>query len=91
MMRVLKIMSDIMRILPLITLIIATVMPMGLAAQEQPGTTSAREVLKAACERDARLIYRTGGKTLPEVREQMIAARKAYVRDCLAKGAAAAG
>ena len=90
MMRVLTIMSDIMRILPLITVTIALAMPMGLAAQEQRGATSTREVVKAACERDARLIYRTGDKTLPEVREQMIAARRAYVRDCLAKGVAAA-
>ena len=89
MMRVLRIMSDIMRILPLITLIIAIAMPIGLAAQEQRGATSTREVLKSACERDARLIYRTGSKTLPEVREQLIAARRAYVRDCLVKGAAA--
>jgi hypothetical protein len=80
-----------MRILPLITLTLAITMPMGLAAQEQRGATPTSEVLKAACERDARLIYRTGGKTLPEVREQMMAARKTYVRDCLAKGSAAAG
>ena len=79
-----------MRILPLITFIIATATPVGLAAQEQRDGTSTREVVKAACERDARLIYRTGGKTLPEVREQMIAARRTYVRDCLAKGSAAA-
>jgi hypothetical protein len=78
-----------MRILPLITLTIAIAMPVGLAAQEQRGATSTREVLKAACERDARMIYRTGSRTLPEVREQMMAARKTYVRDCLAKGAAA--
>jgi hypothetical protein len=83
-------MSDIMRILPLITLTIAITMPIGLAAQEQRDTTSTREVLKAACERDARLTYRTGVRTLPEVREQMMAARKTYVRDCLAKGSAAA-
>lgn len=80
-----------MRILPLIALVIATTMPVGLAAQEQRDTTSTRDVLKAACERDARLIYRTGVRTLPEVREQMMAARKTYVRDCLAKGSAAAG
>ncbi|MBJ6126454.1 hypothetical protein [Microvirga splendida] len=80
-----------MRILPLITLAIAIAMPMGLAAQEQRGVTSTREAVKAACQRDARLIYRTGGRTLPEVRAQMIAARRAYVRDCLAKGVAAAG
>jgi hypothetical protein len=78
-----------MRIWPLITFTIAIAMPVGLAAQEQRGATSTREVLKAACQRDARLIYRTGGKTLPEVRAQMIDARRAYVRDCLAKGAAA--
>ncbi len=83
-------MSDIMRILPLIALTVAIAMPVGLAAQEQRDTTSTREVLKAACQRDARLIYRTGDKTLPEVREQMMAARKTYVRDCLAKGSAAA-
>jgi hypothetical protein len=80
-----------MRILPLITLAIAITMPVGLAAQEQRGATPTREVLKAACERDARLTYRTGVRTLPEVREQMMAARKAYVRDCLVKGSAAAG
>ncbi len=80
-----------MRILPLITLAIAITMPMGLAAQEQRGATSSREGLKAACERDARLIYRTGVRTLPEVREQLMAARKTYVKDCLAKGHAAAG
>ena len=79
-----------MRILPLITLTIALTAPMGLAAQEQSGSTPTREVLKAACERDARMIYRTGVRTLPEVREQMMAARKTYVRDCMAKGAAAA-
>ena len=79
-----------MRILPLITLTIAITMPMGLAAQEQRDGTSAREVAKAACERDARLTYRTGVRTLPEVREQMLAARKTYVRDCLAKASAAA-
>jgi hypothetical protein len=78
-----------MRIWPLITLTLAIAMPVGLAAQEQGGATSTREVLKAACERDARMIYRTGARTLPEVREQMMAARKTYVRDCLAKGAAA--
>jgi hypothetical protein len=83
-------MSDIMRILPLITLTLAIAMPMGLSAQEQSGATSPREVVKAACERDARLIYRTGSTSLPEVREQMMAARKTYVRDCLAKGSAAA-
>ena len=80
-----------MRILPLITLTIAIALPMGLSAQEQRGGTSTREVVKAACQRDARLIYRTGSKTLPEVREQMMAARRTYVRDCLAKGSAASG
>ncbi|MBB3021476.1 hypothetical protein FHR70_004572 [Microvirga lupini] len=79
-----------MQILPLITLIIAITAPVGLMAQEQSGSTPTRE-LKAACERDARMIYRTGVRTLPEVREQMMAARKAHVRDCMAKGAAAAG
>jgi hypothetical protein len=80
-----------MRILPLITLAIAFGTPAGLTAQEQRGATSSREVLKAACERDARLIYRTGARTLPEVREQMLAARRTYVRDCLVKGNAASG
>jgi hypothetical protein len=84
-------MSDIMRILPLITLTIAITLPMGLAAQEQRGATTAREVLKAACERDARLIYRTGNTMAPDLRERMLAARKAYVRDCLVKGTAVPG
>jgi hypothetical protein len=83
-------MSDTMRILPLITLIIAITAPMGLAAQEQSGSAPTREGLKATCERDARMIYRTGVRTLPEVREQMMAARKNFVRDCLAKASAAA-
>jgi hypothetical protein len=80
-----------MRILPLITLALAIAMPMGLAAQEQRGATTAREVLKAACERDARLIYRTGNNTAPDLREQLVAARRAYVRDCLVKGNAVPG
>lgn len=80
-----------MRILPLIALTLAIAMPIGLSAREQSGATSTREALKAACQRDARLIYRTGGNTLPEVREQMMAARKTYVRECLAKETTAAG
>jgi hypothetical protein len=54
-----------MRILPLITLTIATTMPMGLAAQGQGGATSTREVLKAACQRDARLIYGPAARHSP--------------------------
>jgi hypothetical protein len=77
-----------MRILPLITLAFAMAAPVGLAAQEQRGATTAREVLKAACERDARLIYRTGNNMAPDLRERMIAARRTYVRDCLVKASA---
>ena len=80
-----------MRILPLVTLAIAIATPVGLAAQEQRGATTAREVLKAACERDARLIYRTGNNMAPDLRERMIDARRTYVRDCLVKGNAVPG
>lgn len=80
-----------MRILPLITLTLAITMPVGLAAQEQRGASTAREVLKAACERDARLIYRTGSNTAEDVRDRLIAARKAFVRECLVKGNAVPG
>lgn len=80
-----------MRILPLITLAVAMAAPVGLAAQEQRGATTAREELKAACERDARLIYRTGNSMAPDLRERMIAARRTYVRDCLVKGNAVSG
>jgi len=80
-----------MRIFPLAAIVLATLAPAGPRAQEQGRDPSAREALKAACERDARLVYRTGSNTAEDVRQRLIEARRAYVKDCIQKGAAVRG
>jgi hypothetical protein len=77
-----------MRFLTLTAFALAVTLPVALSAQEQSATSSARGVQKAACEQEARMIYRTSSRSMPmasDVRERMIQARRAYVRDCLAK------
>jgi hypothetical protein len=52
-----------------------------------------REAQKATCQQEANLIYRTGSKGIgmgEDTRNQIIAARRAHVRDCMAKKAASA-
>lgn len=57
----------------------------GVSAQGGELTSNQRSTYKAACERDARLIYRAGRNVTVEWRQQIKATRKAYVQDCLAK------
>ena len=80
-----------MRVPALTALALTAAMSAGASAQEQGGAPSAREAQKAACQRDARLIYRTGNSMAADVREKMIEARRAYVQQCLEKNGAAAG
>jgi hypothetical protein len=73
-----------MRILGPTAFVLAVTMSAGLAAQEQSGA-SARDPQKAACQKSAQLIYRTGNSMAQDLREKMIAARRAYVQDCIMK------
>ena len=77
-----------MRILALTALALAMMVSGGLSAQEQGAGTTAREAQKAACQQEANLIYRTSSKGIgmsEDTRSQIIAARRAHVRDCMAK------
>lgn len=74
-----------MRVLALTAFACLVTMSAGASAQEQSGAPSARDVQKAACERDARLIYRTGNNMAADVRERMVEARRVYVQQCLEK------
>jgi hypothetical protein len=80
-----QIRSDHMRVLALTAFAFVVAMSAGVSAQEQGGAASAREVQKAACQRDAQLIYRTGNSMAADVRAKMIEARRAYVQQCLEK------
>jgi basic membrane lipoprotein Med (substrate-binding protein (PBP1-ABC) superfamily) len=71
-----------MRVLALSAFVCALALSAGASAQEQSGA-SAREVQKAACQRDARLAYRTGNSMASDLREKMMEARKTYVQQCL--------
>ncbi|MXQ12811.1 hypothetical protein [Microvirga makkahensis] len=57
----------------------------GAPAQGEAAVSDQRAAYKAACERDARLIYRTGKNVTVKWRQQVKATRKAYVQDCLAR------
>jgi hypothetical protein len=74
-----------MRALTLAALALAVTFSAGASAQEQRGMSSDREVRKAACQRDARLIYRTGNRTPDDLRAKMMAARKEHVQKCMAQ------
>lgn len=81
-----------MKILGVIAFGLAALCATGASAQTmsgmpaQPGMApSQKAAQKAACERDARMIYRTGKNVTVEWRQQIKATRKTYVRDCLAK------
>jgi hypothetical protein len=83
-----------MRIPALIAIALALTLSSGLSAQEQSGDASAREVHKAACQQEANLIYRTGSRGIgmsEDTRSQIIAARRAHVRDCMARTGQAPG
>ena len=82
-----------MRALPLAAFALATMISAHASAQEPGAEPSAREAQKTACQQEANL-YRTGSKgigTGEDVRNQIIAARRAHVRNCLAKGGPAPG
>jgi hypothetical protein len=74
-----------MRVLTLAAFALAVLFSAGASAQEQRGMSSDREVRKAACQRDARLIYRTGNRTPDDLRTKMMAARKEHVQKCMAQ------
>ena len=77
-----------MRVLALATLTLAGVLSAQVSAQEQSADPSAREAHKAACQQEANLIYRTSSRGVgmgEDARSQIIAARRAHVRDCMAK------
>jgi hypothetical protein len=83
-----------MRVLPLAAFALAATISAQASAQEQSAELSAREAQKAACQQEANLIYRTSSRGIgmgQEVRSQIIAARRAYVRDCMAKAEPAPG
>lgn len=77
-----------MRVLALASLALAGVFCAQASAQEQSTEPSAREAQKAACQQEANLIYRTSSRGVglgEDTRSQIIAARRAHVRDCMAK------
>jgi hypothetical protein len=83
-----------MRILTFAAFALAFTASSGLFAQEQSGDAAARQAQKAACQQEANLIYRTSSKgigMLEDTRNQIIAARRAHVRDCMAKAGQAPG
>jgi hypothetical protein len=84
-----------MRALPLAAFALAATISVHAFAQEQSVEPSAKEAQKATCQQEANLIYRTGSKGIgmgEDTRNQIIAARRAHVRDCMAKkGASAPG
>jgi hypothetical protein len=87
-----------MRVLPLAAFALAaTISAQGAAqesVQEQRVEPSAREAHKAACQQEANLIYRTSSRGIgmgEDIRNQIIAARRAHVRDCMAKAGLAPG
>lgn len=82
-----------MRVLSLMAFVMTALGSMGVSAQTMGGLPAQgegaephqRAAYKAACERDARMIYRRGRNVTVEWREQVRATRKAYVQTCLAK------
>jgi hypothetical protein len=81
-----------MRFMSVIAFVMAALGSMGAFAQTMSGapapegvSSNQRAAYKAACERDARMIYRNGRNISDEWRQQVKATRKAYVEDCLAK------
>lgn len=83
-----------MRVLALASLALAGVLCAQASAQEQSTEPSAREAQKAACQQEASLIYRTSSRGVglsEDIRSQIIAARRAHVRDCMAKAGQAPG
>ncbi|MFL5193266.1 MAG: hypothetical protein ACJ8CG_09595 [Microvirga sp.] len=82
-----------MRALPLAAFALAATVSAHAFAQEQSVEPSVKEAQKATCQQEANLIYRTGSKGIgmgEDTRNQIIAARRAHVRDCMAKKAASA-
>jgi hypothetical protein len=83
-----------MRVLAFAALALAGVLCAQASAQEQSTEPSAREAQKAACQQEANLIYRTSSRGVglgEDTRNQIIAARRAHVRDCMAKAGQAPG
>ena len=82
-----------MRVPALAALALAAMISAPASAQEQ-SPESAMEVQKAVCQKEANLIYRTSSRGIgmgEDARSQIIAARRAHVRDCLAKAGPAPG
>jgi hypothetical protein len=83
-----------MRILTFSVLALAMSIAPSLHAQEQSGDATPRQAQKAACQQEANLIYRTSSKGIgmaEDTRNEIIAARRAHVRDCMAKAGLAPG
>ena len=79
-----------MRVLPLSALVLAVMISAPVVAQDQGAAPSAREARRAACQQEANLIYRTSSRGIgmaEDTRNQIIAARRAHVRECMAKAA----
>lgn len=77
-----------MRALPLAAFALAATISAQVSAQEQSAEPSAREAQKAACQQEANLIYRTASRGIgmgEDARNQIIAARRAHVRDCMVR------
>jgi hypothetical protein len=72
-----------MRILTMTSFALVAMFSTGVLAQGQRGASPQKEVQKSACQRDARLIYRTGKAVTGEARQQVKAVRKAYVQECM--------
>lgn len=81
-----------MKIMSVIASVMTALGSMGVSARTmsgfpgQSGAAAQRATQKAACERDARLIYRNSKSDLTQqAREQVKATRKVYVQNCLAR------
>ncbi len=77
-----------MRIVTFAAFALALIVSTDLSAQEQSEDATVRQAQKAACQQEANLIYRTSSKGIgmsEDTRSQIIAARRAHVRDCMAK------
>jgi hypothetical protein len=72
-----------MRVLTLAAFALALMVSPEASAQQQRGISVDKEAQKAACRRDARLIYRTGNRTPEDLRKKMMDARKEHVQKCM--------
>jgi hypothetical protein len=81
-----------MRIMSVIAFVMTALGSVGASAQTMGGmpvqggaAPSQKAAQKAACERDARLVYRNGRNLSQDWLQQVKVSRKAYVQNCLAK------